>query len=202
MADGTQEGISGAHDSSKQEKDRILRYCRVVNKEIHKYLAGKSAPLVIAALEYLHPIYREANTYPHLLDEGIQRNVEHMPAEELKSEAWKLVEPYFRKERDDAVERYRTFSNTSQISNKLSDILPAAHFGRVTTLFLERGRQQFGTFDPNTQKLEAYKDEHPGSVDLFDQAATQTILNGGTVYLLAPEEMPDRQSGTAAIFRY
>src|SRR5258708_7637533 len=55
MADGTQEGISGAHDSSKQEKDRILRYCRVVNKEIHKYLAGKSAPLVIAALEYLHP---------------------------------------------------------------------------------------------------------------------------------------------------
>src|SRR5579871_1073328 len=62
----------GAYDPTAKEKDRFLRYFRVVNAVIHKYLADSHAPLILAGMEYQHAIYREANTYPNLLDQSIR----------------------------------------------------------------------------------------------------------------------------------
>jgi hypothetical protein len=41
----------------------------------------------------------------------------------------------------------------------------------------------------------------PGSEDLLDFSAIQTLLNGGTVFSLPQEEMPDDKP-IAAVFRY
>ena len=41
----------------------------------------------------------------------------------------------------------------------------------------------------------------PGDEDLLDLAAIQTILNGGTVYVVEPEQVPG-QTLLAAVFRY
>jgi len=43
----------------------------------------KKAPLVLAGVEYLFPIYQEANTYPDLVEEGITGNPENLKPEEL-----------------------------------------------------------------------------------------------------------------------
>ncbi len=192
----------GAYDPTQKEKERVLRYFRVVNGVIHKYLADQQAPLVLAGMEFQHSIYREANTYPHLLDEGINHSVENIPEKELRELAWKIVEPGFEKTRQHDIERFQQDVHLGRTLHKLVDILEAAHFARVDTLFIAENHQQFGTFDPNTLHLEAFTEERPGSVDLIDQAATQTLINGGKVYILPANELPAPLDMVTALLRY
>jgi hypothetical protein len=192
----------GAYDPSHKEKDRILRYFRVVNGVIHKYLADGQAPLILAGMEYQQSIYCEANTYPHLLDHGIARNVESLPIEELHRLAWKIVEPVFQQTREHALDRLRQNVQKVLASDQLAAILEAAHGGRVDTLFITDGYRRFGKFDTKTAHLQESNEQAPGDADLIDEAAAQTILNGGTVYVLPPEELPDLPAIPATMVRY
>ncbi len=197
-----QTGVFGGYDPGKYEKDRVLRYFREVDHDLHRVIANQTAPLILAGLEYFHALYREANTYPYLLDEGIRIDEENLPARELQKLAWPLVEPGILKKREDAVNRYRQLAVKGLSSNKLADILAAAHFARVDTLFVESGKEQSGKYDPETARLEVHTESRPGDSDLLDEAATHTVLNGGTVYVLPQEEMPDPIGEVNAIFRY
>jgi hypothetical protein len=199
---GEQTGIFGGYDPREYDKDRVLRYFREVDHGLHRAIASQSAPLILAGQEYLHPLYREANTYPHLTDEGIRIDSEHLSAAELHKLAWPLVEPGILKKREDAVNRYRQLAEKGLSNNKLADILAAAHFARVDTLFVESGKEQFGIYDPQTNRLETHTESRPGDSDLLDEAATHTVLDGGTVYMLPHEEMPDPIGEVNGIFRY
>jgi hypothetical protein len=200
---GQQTGVFSGYDPSDDAKDRIKRYLHTVNDGIHKMLANRAEPLVLAGLDYFLGMYRDLNTYPHLLEHGIPRNPETLRTEDLHEQAWALVEPGFRKRQQDAIDRYHHLIATSaQASNNLEEVIPAAIYARVATLFVARDKQQFGTFDPNTSKVEVHPEARPDDIELIDEAATQTILNGGVVYVLAPDEMPDPQTAVAAIFRY
>jgi hypothetical protein len=199
---GEQTGVFGGYDPGEYEKDRILRYFREVDHDLHRVIGDQSAPLVLAGQEYLHPLYREVNTYSHLMDEGIRIDSERLPAAELHKLAWSLIEPGILKKREDAVNRYRQLAAKGLSSNKLADILAAAHFARVDILFVESGKEQFGSYDPGTDRLEVHAESRSGDSDLLDEAATHTVLNGGTVYMLPLEEMPDPIGEVNAIFRY
>jgi hypothetical protein len=50
-------------------------------------------------------------------------------------------------------------------------------------------------------EVEEHEQEQTGDDELLDLAAMHTLLHGGTVYGVAPEEVPDQQS-IAAVFRF
>ncbi len=203
VAGGEQTGVFGGYDPDDDAKNRIYRFLLRVNEGIHKQLANRNEPLILAGLDSLMGMYRDLNTYPHLVEAGISGNPATLSIDDLHQQAWAIVEPRFQQEQDDAIDRYRRLiSTTEQASNRLADIVPAAHYGRVAALFVAKGRQQFGTFDPNTGRLEAHNESRPDNVDLIDEAATQTVVNGGVVYVLPQEEMPDSHAMIAAIYRY
>ncbi len=76
-------------------KDRILRYFQLVDTSLHKFLRNERAPLLLAGVKYLLPIYREANSYPHLMEESIKGNVEDLNTTELHKRAWNVIRPQF-----------------------------------------------------------------------------------------------------------
>ncbi len=199
---GEQTGVFGGYDPSGAEKDQLQRYCYVVDKALRRYLADHQEPLILAAQKYLIPMYREANTYPYLADEAIPVETETKTALELRDTAWAIFEPRFQQKRDAALEQYRMYGNTEGISHKLADIIGAAHYGRVATLFIAEGKRQYGSFDPRTGHLATHSGPRLDNTDLLDEAAAQTVLNGGQVYTLRPEQMPNRLSPVAAVFRY
>jgi hypothetical protein len=182
-------------------KDRILRYFRQINQGLQDFLREEPAPLVLAGVEYLLPIYKEANTYPHLLGEGITGNPEGVSPEELHRQAWALVEPYFKREQEKAAARYRQLAGTGRTANDAREIVPAAYHGRVECLFVAVGRQQWGDYDPGADQVNIHPEAQPGSFDVLDLAATQTLLHGGAVYAVEPAEIPDATL-LAAVFRY
>jgi hypothetical protein len=187
--------------SEVPKKDNILRYFHLLDKGLREMLRDKQEPLVLAGVDYLFPIYREANSYSNLLDEGVTGNPEGLSAEELHSQAWAIVQPHFQKAQEDAVALYRQSVGTGLTSGNVKEIIQAAYHGRVGTLFVAVGLHQWGIFDPDSNEAYLHEESEPGDEDLLDFAAIQTFLNGGTVYAIAPEKVPDN-APMAAMFRY
>jgi hypothetical protein len=182
-------------------KSNLLRFCQQLDRGLQRLLRNERAPLVVAGVDFLLPIYREANSYPHLLPEGVTGNPEGLSPEELRQAAWQVVEPYFLKARQEAAARYRELLGTGRASHDLKEIVPAASHGRVDSLFVAVGLQQWGAFDPETHMLEFFPEAFAGAEDLLDFAAIHTLLQGGVVFSVTPDEVPDGPPA-AAVFRF
>jgi hypothetical protein len=189
------------HEVGSEKKDAIRRYFREVDAGLQNLLANEEAPLVLAAVSYLIPIYRDANTYSHVLEKGIPGNPEEVKPEELQQRAWEVVQPLFAKAQSEAAERYRQLANSDQASNDVAEIVPAAYYGRVDTLFTSLNRQQWGTFNRETGEVTLHVEPGPDDRDLLDVAAVRTFLNGGTVYAVDADEIPGGAI-LSALFRY
>jgi hypothetical protein len=182
-------------------KNNILRYFQQVDSGLRSILREERAPLVFAGVDYLLPIYREANSYPHLMENGIPGNPEGLKGEELHEEGWKIVEPYFLNAQEEAIAKYKQWVGGERTSNSLKEITLAAYDGRIEILFVAVGVQQWGVFDLDKLAVHLHPEPEPGDEDLLDLAAVYTYLNGGTIYAVKPEDMPD-ETPLAAIFRY
>lgn len=193
--------LSGGGAELDDAKENILKYFRQIDKGLHDLMKDERIPLVLAGVDYLFPIYREANTYPHLMDAGITGNPKGISAEQLHKQALEIVKPYFQKSEQDAIAQYRQSSGTGLTSNDIKEIVPAAYHGRIASLFITTGHQQWGFFNQEQNKLELHGKMKPGSEGLLDFSAIQTLLNGGIVFSLPLEKMPD-DAPIAAVFRY
>ena len=190
-----------SHGGEVDSKENIRRYFRRIDRGLHELLRNERAPLVLAGVDYLHPIYKEVNSYPLLMDEGIAGNPERLSAGELHELTWTIVKPYFQKAQQEAVNRYKEFASSGQASNRIRKIIPAAYHGRIEILFVMPDLQQWGTFDPGTDEIHLHKKEKTGDEDLLEFAAIQTLLNGGTVYMVGAEKKIE-SGPLAAVFRY
>lgn len=192
-------GTGGAEEDSKLN---IRRFFHQVNDGLHLILANEHAPMVLAGLDYLHPVYREVNTYPYLLDEGIKRSTDDIKPGELHSLAWKIVKPMFKAPEQQAIEAYKQLvgERNGRATNDLKQVIPAAFYGRVGTLLVDLASHQWGKFDPATESLQFHSERERGDDDLVDLAAVQTLLNNGNVFTCPPNEMPDHP--VAAVLRY
>jgi hypothetical protein len=170
---------------------------------LHEKLREEKAPLVLAGVEYLFPIYQEANTYPHLLAESINGNQEIINPEQLHDEAWRIVAPSFQEDKQSAIELYEQLAGegAGQATNDIKEIIPAAYYQRVDSLFVSVDEQKWGKFDSETTTVDLHPEPEPDDEDMLDFAAVHTMLNGGRVYTLESEDMPNGAI-VAAMFRY
>jgi hypothetical protein len=189
-------GLDGSED-----KDAVLRYFREVDKGLRTFLNNSSNPLVLAGVEYYFPLYREANTYPNLVDDGITGSPDLTSPDDLHQQAWGIVEPLFTESRKKALSRYHDLKGTGRTRNEVGAIVPAAYHGRVDTLFVRQGGQLWGSYKRDEDRVQVDKEQTSENEDLLDLAAVQTLLNSGATYILAQDQMPDGAEA-AAILRY
>lgn len=189
------------HTGGEDMKSKILQYFQLVDKGLRELLRDKKFPLIFAGVDYLFPLYREANTYPHLTDRWISGNPEGLSAERLSDMAWPIAADLLKTERADALAQYKQIAGTGLTSSDVKEVVREAFHGRVGVLFVPIGVQQWGMFDTTTDEVKLDAEAAPGNEDLLDLAAIQTILNGGTVYPIEQKEMPE-DAPLAVIFRY
>lgn len=193
--------VSGHGGVAADAKDNLLKYFRLIDRGLHDLLKDERAPLVLSGVEYLFPIYREANTFPHLIEEGIPGNPKGVSSESLYRSALKIVSPFFQKAETDAIAQYRQSSGTGLTSVDIREILPDAAHGRVGMLFITAGSRNWGTFDRESGTVALHRKPEADDEDLLEIAAIQTYLNGGSVFILPPEKMPEPKD-LVAVFRY
>ncbi|KAM3111741.1 baeRF3 domain-containing protein [Phormidesmis sp. 146-33] len=195
---GSYHGQGGERENVKED---LLQYFHLVDRALHDFFRNRRSPLVLAGVNYLLPIYHEANTYNFIVEEGIQHNTKQQTPQELHAEAWAIVEPQFETDQQKAIDYYHESIAAGKGSNNLDEVIQGAFYGRVEQLFVPVGVQRWGHFDPDSMELEMHNDAQPGDEDLLNAAAIQTIFHGGTVYAVEPEKVPD-DAPVAAVFRY
>ncbi len=87
-------------------KDAVSHYFRGIDASVCALLHAEHAPLVTVGVEYLLPLYREVNSYPHLVPHGIPVNPAPLTAATLHERAWEVVAPHFQAAVAGARERY------------------------------------------------------------------------------------------------
>jgi Bacterial archaeo-eukaryotic release factor family 7 len=182
-------------------KENILRYFRKVNEGLQELLKNQKCPLVLAGVDYLLPIYKQANSYANLIDEDITGNPDQLKPEELHAQAWQIVEPYFEAQQHETVAYYQANLGTGKTASNIQEVVTAAYFQRVESLFVPVGQQNWGMFNPETNSVQVHSEQQAGDEDLMDFAALHTLLNGGKVYAVAPEQVPGN-APLAAVLRY
>lgn len=183
-------------------KEEILHFFRAIDKSIAPYLAVEHSPLIFAGVDYLFPIYQEANTYPNLLEEHIGLNPEYMDMNALHREAWPNVYDYFDRERVERIEQYGHLIETERTSFAIEEIVPAAVAGRIDALFIDEKTDIWGIYDPGSGRVEVHEGQKPINTELINLAAKEVLINRGRVYVQARETLPQSFSPANALFRY
>jgi hypothetical protein len=183
------------------QKDNVLRFCQQIDRGLGPVLRGGSVPLVLAAVESIAAIYRRANSYHRLLDATVTGNPEGFSARDLHSKAWPLVEPVIHAERDAAASRYHAARGSTRATASVVEALRAVADGRVNVLFVPVGVQRWGTFSDATRAAVLHDSPEAGDEDLLNVLALRTWRQGGTVYAVAPADMPDG-GDVAALLRF
>jgi hypothetical protein len=193
-------GIFHGHGSPGDvQEERVLRYFRKVDRALREILAGERAPMVLAAVEHLAPIWREVTTYPYMVDQTLVGSPEGLSPQQVHARAWAVVEPLFLQAQREAAERYDRLAGTGLTSKDSREIIRAAEDGRVDILFVARhpagpaGVSGVGS-DPSPNGDRALR-------DLLERATVTTLVKGGAVYLLPSGAVPGGGSA-AAVFRY
>lgn len=182
-------------------KDDILRYFQQIDHGLHPILHDQEAPLVLAAVDYLQPLYQEANSYPFLLEQGLAGNPDRLSDKGLRELAWTIAESSLNEEQKAAADSYQELEGTERISQDLGEIARAAGAGRILSLFIASDEELWGTFDATTMALDTHSSARAGDEELLDRLAVQTLLHDGVVYAVEQARVPGGALA-AAIFRY
>ena len=189
-------------------KEGIIRFFQALDNEVRRLLGREPTPppLVLAGTESLRGLYRKVNHWPHLTVTDVERHFVNGDASEvdvnrLRNEAWSIVEPLYARERDEARQRYRHLAASEKGTGSIHATIPAAHDGRVDTLFVAEDAVVWGDYEPATRTVEVNTDPTPSDVELLNAAVAWTLDANGTVFVVGAEAVPSR-TPIAAILRY
>jgi hypothetical protein len=183
------------------ERKRVTEYLNLLDKALMPMLADSRAPLVVAGDVSLLPIYLEVTNYAHVVEEGPRGNPEMLSAKDLHEQTWPYVDAKFRADLEAVLSQYGTVAANGRAVAGLEAVVPAAMHGRVSIALLPPGLEVWGTVAEDTGDVTRTDESAAGALELEGFVATQTLLNGGEVYAVAQEEMPD-QAEVAAILRF
>jgi hypothetical protein len=203
---GSEHGKQGAvfHGQGGERelaKDDLAKYFRMIDAALHPVLRAKQTPLLLAAVQYLLPIFRDVATYPHIAREELAGNPDHLSGHELHARAWPIVAAWSDAEQASAAAKYQQLAGTGKTADDLPQILPAACQGQIETLFVDRVAHRWGSYDAQTNQMQLNgQADTEVADDLLDLAAVQTLLNRGTVYSVETGKCPSPP--ICAVLRY
>jgi hypothetical protein len=193
--------VHGAGGSEPDRKGELLRYFRQVDAVLAPHMREAGGTLVLACVDFLAPIYSQANSYAHLSERHVSGSPDRTADEALRVAAWELLKPDVDASRERALGRYRELAGTGQTTSDPAEAALAAISGKIDTAFVTLGQQVWGHVDEAAYKAEAHAEAAAGDYDLLDLVAAQTLKAGGTVYAVDQASAPE-PTGVAAVFRY
>ena len=198
-------GASAQHGygpGKEETKEDLLSYFRVIDKALREHLHGERAPLLLAAVKYYQPIYREANTYPHLANAMLEGSYEHVNGDRIHTDAWPIVSAGAARVFEPWVERYRSAAANGLATDRIESVAEAVIAGRVWCVLAAEGETVWGILDRTTGAIERRERQQDAEDDdLLDDLCEETLGRGGEVFVVPRASMPTA-SPIAAVFRF
>lgn len=179
----------GSTNASKMEKHKAdyKDYFKLVDAALMETFKLYPAPIVLAGVSYLLPIYREVNQCAGLLRGEVHGNEERMVSSDIHRAAWEVSAMHFSLSEKAAKESFQYALSRGSASYNPSEISRAAEEGRIAKLFISVDGDHALSCGLESSKI--------------NSAALSTLSKGGEVFALTSQEMP-LNLPVAATFRY
>lgn len=191
------------YGSKKDEIDiDIERYFRYVDRTVaDNYSKSSKLPLYLVTLAEYHTPFKGLSHNPFLQDHGIKSDFEALDLEQLREQAWEMIEPQYLEKTEKLVENFASAKANGQASEKIEEVVSAAAEDRISRLILEDGRLYPGKINLDNGEIETVNVDETVVDDVMDDLAESVFKSGGEVVVLPEERMPV-ETGVAAIYRW
>jgi hypothetical protein len=198
---GSSKGIFFGTSSDRDDKDEYLaHFYGQVDRGVNEVLRNRSEPLILAGVEYEIALYRTVNRYPRLAEEWVEGAPNGLKSGGMHARAIDAMLRSYEKRVDEALAQY-DHKVGGGASNRLKEIIPAAHEGRVLILLVSDSLETTGSFDQSTHTVKGRETGAAEDEDLVNDAVVQTILHAGQVYVVSNGKMPNG-APLAAVYRF
>lgn len=188
------------HGSGEPDpKEEIARYFRGIDRVLSEQLDA-GTPVVLAAVDYLVPLYRAVSSLPSLAPDAVTGSPDGLSDQELHARALEIARSMLEREKTAAMERAVEMWSSPRVVTEPEALLSAAADRRVETLFVALGAEIWGAWR-NGHGAEVHPVRLPGDEDLLDLAVALTLRAGGAVQAVERDLMP-QQEAAVALLRY
>ncbi len=195
-------GYKSRNDVRKEEAEKFFRH---VNKAVAERLTkGLDLPVILVSLPEHQTVFRRISTIPHLLPEGIEKDVGGIEAPELLADAKAVIERARAAHAAKLLDAYEDAFGRGAATADLEAIGLALVERKVRALFLAEGAYIPGGFNEETGEVYLFEREPHGRFqgpELADQFAHAALAQDAEVVELPAEQVPG-DTGMAALFRY
>ncbi|MEJ2481991.1 MAG: hypothetical protein P8049_02440 [Gemmatimonadota bacterium] len=193
------------HGAGKDDtRSELEQFFRKVDSGIQVLLEDEIGPIILAAVDYYHPIYHGISKLENLAPEGIIGNVTDWDSARLHEAAWPIAKAGVDRKIDQAIQLWESSYGKGKVERDISAAARLAVAGRIRLLLSEKARRIWGHFDPATGDVQVLQEggTDPGgnAVDLIDEIAERTLQLGGRALTLDAGRMPT-DTGIAAVLR-
>lgn len=182
-------------------KNELTRFFREIERGLHEHLGKDHAPLVLAGVDYLIPLYREVNTCPLLLADAVTGNPDSLGEQLLHERSWAIAAREFRKPLEEAVTAIDEAWASPRVVTDPRQILDSAAVGRVGSLLLSESAGWWSQKEGTSSEVAVHDGYPEGDEDLLERAALDTLSTGGQVFTVPADKMP-HGARVVAMLRY
>jgi Bacterial archaeo-eukaryotic release factor family 11 len=182
------------------EKVLLHQYVRKVEHAISSVLAGRNAPLVLAAEQPLASMFRSVNTHPRLADEMIEGNPGLTTDAELEDAAIPILDRLYSRELKAVIALYDELK-PRRATTDVSYAAHAATAGAVEQLLVDLDAVIPGLVSDIDGSVTYSASDDAETYSVVDEVARRALYTGARVMGARKEELPDRAPLTA-ILRY
>ncbi len=198
-------GQGTGSDALRHKKD-IKRFFQLLDNELnekgyYKRIREQNAPLILAGIEELIPLFAEVTHYPLLTKKHIDKNPEDMDDKELLSESWDIIADSIETEKQQALDTFHELLNAQKASIDIEEIIKSAAAKRIDTLLVDPSAHIWGTYKEDKHAVTVHSDKTDSDIDLVHFSMRNTLQNDGSIRIFASDELP-KNKPMAAIFRY
>lgn len=193
----------GQEAATGKRKNEIKKYFRAINDGIHPLIQENDFPMLVVAQDFLFDIYKDVNSYSNLMENSLNVDFDDTDIFEIHEMAWEIMAPVFDQKRKDKIAQFVEVEGSGQTAIGIDRIVPAAIQGKIDSLFCENLEDILGVLNMENNNIIAKpSEEDDHTISLMNVAAINTFLNGGDVYLLEKDDMPNPNSRINALYRY
>lgn len=184
------------HSEEENHKIRISEYFNKVDKLLHNALRKEHAPMILAGVDYLHPIYRELNSYQHLETTAIIGGTKDMDHDSLKELAFKTIKPVLETNKESILKKYHRAGVDNRVVTGPERCIEAASEGKIDTLLCHDSNAHFSSQSSHENEITIDDVED----NALGKAVAETLIAGGNLLML--EDYIDSKHEVAAILRH